>query len=96
MSLAAREGANRLARSRVLRPSESSSAGETVAARSIRHFGDGSAKVKRPAEPGLSQQFCSSGSYNRLGGFLPPPATKLTQSPWFLNTPKVCQPPFLH
>jgi len=31
-----------------------------------------------------------------LGGFFPPVATKLTQSPWFLNTPKLCQPPFLH
>ena len=30
------------------------------------------------------------------GVFVPPVATKLTQSPWFLKTPKVCQPPFLH
>jgi hypothetical protein len=36
---------------------------------------------------GLLQQFCSSVSYGPLGGFLPPLATKLTQSPWFLNTP---------
>src|SRR6185295_11468182 len=34
--------------------------------------------------------------YGRAGGFLPLLATKLTQSPWFLNTPKVFQPPFLH
>jgi hypothetical protein len=27
---------------------------------------------------------------------LPPVATKLTQSPWFLKTPKSRQPPFLH
>lgn len=27
---------------------------------------------------------------------MPPVATKLTQSPWFLKTPKVFQPPFLH
>jgi hypothetical protein len=30
------------------------------------------------------------------GGFSPFVATKLTQSPWFLKTPKVSQPPFLH
>src|SRR5215207_398011 len=29
------------------------------------------------------------------GAFLPPVATKLEQSPWFLKTPKACQP-FLH
>ena len=34
--------------------------------------------------------------YGPEGGFLPLLATKLTQSPWFLNTPKVFQPPFLH
>ena len=34
--------------------------------------------------------------YGPEGGFLPLVATKLTQSPWFLNTPKVFQPPFLH
>ena len=34
-------------------------------------------------------------SYDPLGGFLPPVATKLTQSPWFLNPGKLCQPPFL-
>jgi hypothetical protein len=28
---------------------------------------------------------------------VPPVATKLTQSPWFLNKPpQFCQPPFLH
>ena len=32
----------------------------------------------------------------RAGPFLPFVATKLTQSPWFLNTPKVFQPLFLH
>ncbi len=29
------------------------------------------------------------------GRFLPPVAKKLTQSPWFLKVPKVCQPPSL-
>src|SRR5438270_7459654 len=28
------------------------------------------------------------------GGFVPFVATKLTQSPWFLKAPKLCQPPF--
>ena len=32
----------------------------------------------------------------RSGEFLPPVATKLTQSPWFLNPGKLRQPPFLH
>ena len=36
-------------------------------------------------------------SYGPLGGFLPPLATKLTQSPCSLNVvPKFFQPPLLH
>src|SRR6516162_4980403 len=54
-------------------------------------------KQEAPRERGLLRQFCSSVSYGPLGGFLPPLATKLTQSPWFLNVvPKFFQPPFLH
>jgi hypothetical protein len=34
-------------------------------------------------------------AYDPDDGFLPPVATKLTQSPWFLK-PKLRQPPFLH
>src|SRR4051794_7449169 len=34
--------------------------------------------------------------YPPAGGFFPLVATKLTQSPWFLKTPNVFQPPFLH
>jgi hypothetical protein len=45
-------------------------------------------KQETPPPTGASlRQFCSSVSYGPLGGFLPPLATKLTQSPWFLNTP---------
>jgi hypothetical protein len=54
-------------------------------------------KVKRPcsyrAGP-LAVLF--DGSDCRLGPFLPPVATKLTHSPWFLNTPNDIQPPLLH
>jgi hypothetical protein len=54
-------------------------------------------KQEAPRERGLLQQFCSSVSYGPRGGFLPPLATKLTQSPWFLNVvPKFFQPPFMH
>jgi hypothetical protein len=35
-------------------------------------------------------------AYGRAGELLPSVATKLTQSPWFLKTSKLCQPPFLH
>ena len=35
-------------------------------------------------------------SYEPVGGFLPPVATKLTQSPWFLNCGKFFQPPCVH
>jgi hypothetical protein len=35
-------------------------------------------------------------SYDPAGGFFPPVATKLMQSPWFLNCPAFRQPPFLH
>ena len=38
----------------------------------------------------------SNAPYGSEGWFWPMVATKLTQSPWFLNTPKVFQPPFLH
>jgi hypothetical protein len=34
--------------------------------------------------------------YGPEGAFPPLFTTKLTQSPWFLNTPNVFQPPFLH
>src|SRR4029079_196587 len=34
-------------------------------------------------------------AHHSAGGFFPPVAKKLTQSPWFLNTPSSCQPPFL-
>jgi hypothetical protein len=38
----------------------------------------------------------SRGSYDPLGGPLPPVATKLTQPPWLLNCGSSRQPPFLH
>jgi hypothetical protein len=58
---------------------------------------DGSSSRRPRRRRGLLRQFCSSVSYGPLGGFLPPLATKLTQSPWFLNVvPKFFQPPFMH
>src|SRR5215208_5245102 len=51
-----------------------------------------SCDIARPVSP----LTCAAGRPQPAGGFLPPVATKLTQSPWFLKTPKVFQPPFLH
>ena len=49
----------------------------------------------RPFRPSGASR-TTDARYGSDGGFLPLLATKLTQSPWFLNTPKVFQPPFLH
>jgi hypothetical protein len=54
-----------------------------------------SSRDSRPFRPGGASRSADT-RYDPEGGFLPLVATKLTQSPWFLNTPKVFQPPFLH
>jgi hypothetical protein len=54
-------------------------------------------RKEAPSNAGPLVTVLSIVSYDPLGGFLPPVATKLTQSPWFLNMlPNVCQRPFLH
>ena len=51
----------------------------------------------RPAERASpSSQQRGGPSLRTAGGFLPSVASQETQSPWFLKTPKFCQPPFLH
>jgi hypothetical protein len=54
-------------------------------------------RERGPGWDGASRISSAPRSYEPLGGFLPSEATKLKQSPWFLNkVPIDCQPPFLH